>query len=102
MPTLALACPVPQGVKLRAQSLTNWGRDGDKFLRERVERMAQAVPEPCIREERQAGAQRRAAGRVWGRASVDIASSGLGTWGQSRGDQSRGSFTLNRGMVCLP
>jgi len=31
MPALALACLVPQGVKLRAQSLTNRGRDGDKL-----------------------------------------------------------------------
>ena len=39
---LALARPVPQGVELRAECLTDWRCDGHKFLRELEEGVAQA------------------------------------------------------------
>ena len=49
---LALARPVEQGVELRAQGLADRGRDGHKFLRELIERVAQTVTEACTREQR--------------------------------------------------
>ena len=39
---LALARPGEQGVELRAERLAHWRRDGRQFLRELVERVAQA------------------------------------------------------------
>src|SRR4030095_9148764 len=49
---LALACPVPQGVELRAQRLAHRGRDGHQFLRELKERVAQADAYADTRKER--------------------------------------------------
>ena len=49
---LALACPVPQGVELRAQSLAHRRRNRHKFLRELVERVAETVAEVGTREQR--------------------------------------------------
>src|SRR5215468_6364607 len=49
---LALACPVPQGVALRAQRLAHRGRDGHQFLRELKERVAQADAYADARKER--------------------------------------------------
>ena len=41
----ALSCPVPQGVELGAERLTERGRDGHEFLRRFEERLAQAGPQ---------------------------------------------------------
>src|SRR5215510_4049867 len=49
---LALARPVPQGVELRAQRLAHRGCDGDEFLRELEERVAQASAHADARKER--------------------------------------------------
>jgi len=49
---LALARPGEQGVELRAERLAHWRRDCHKFLRELVERVAQAVAEARPRKER--------------------------------------------------
>jgi hypothetical protein len=48
----ALSGPVPQGVELGAERLTERGRDGHEFLREFEERMAQAGAEAHSRKQR--------------------------------------------------
>jgi hypothetical protein len=49
---LALAGSVPQGVELRAQRLAHRGRDGDQFLWELDQRVAQAGAHAYARKER--------------------------------------------------
>src|SRR5712692_4976448 len=48
---LALSRPVEQGVELRAEGLAHWRSDRSKFLRELVERVAQAKAETRPRKQ---------------------------------------------------